>query len=120
MVKVWYGPNRDMGGSTYPTYGFIYQDAQALLGHRRLAILDLIRRLHEEGGLTVIVVSHLLDDVANHVRRIAIVERAFFQAGPVGEVLTSSNLSKVYNMPVSVERLHDKTIILAGNGHGLR
>lgn len=30
-VKVWYGPNRDMGGSTYPTYGFIYQDAQARL-----------------------------------------------------------------------------------------
>src|SRR5947209_7106325 len=29
MVKVWYDPNRDMGGSTYPTYGFIYQDAQA-------------------------------------------------------------------------------------------
>lgn len=29
MVKVWYGPNRDMGGSIYPTYGFIYQDAQA-------------------------------------------------------------------------------------------
>ena len=29
MVKVWYGPNRDLGGSTYPTYGFIYQDAQA-------------------------------------------------------------------------------------------
>lgn len=29
MVKVWYGPNRDMGGSVYPTYGFIYQDAQA-------------------------------------------------------------------------------------------
>jgi surface antigen len=29
LVKVWYGPNRDMGGSTYSTYGFIYQDAQA-------------------------------------------------------------------------------------------
>jgi surface antigen len=29
MVKVWYDPNRDLGGSTYPTYGFIYQDAQA-------------------------------------------------------------------------------------------
>jgi surface antigen len=29
LVKVWYGPNRDMGGSVYPTYGFIYQDAQA-------------------------------------------------------------------------------------------
>ena len=29
LVKVWYGPNRDMGGSTYPTYGFIYPDSQA-------------------------------------------------------------------------------------------
>jgi len=29
LVKVWYDPNRDLGGSSYPTYGFIYQDAQA-------------------------------------------------------------------------------------------
>jgi len=28
-VKVWYDPVRDLGGSTYPTYGFIYQDANA-------------------------------------------------------------------------------------------
>ena len=28
-VKVWYDPSRDLGGSTYPTYGFIYQDTKA-------------------------------------------------------------------------------------------
>lgn len=28
-VKVWYDPVRDLGGSTYPTFGFIYQDASA-------------------------------------------------------------------------------------------
>jgi len=28
-VKVWYDPVRDLGGSTYPTYGFIYQDPAA-------------------------------------------------------------------------------------------
>ena len=28
-VKVWYDPVRDLGSSTYPTYGFIYQDASA-------------------------------------------------------------------------------------------
>jgi surface antigen len=28
-VKVWYDPNRDLGGSTYATYGFIYPDAEA-------------------------------------------------------------------------------------------
>jgi surface antigen len=29
-VKVWYDPARDIGSSTYPTYGFIHQDAQAV------------------------------------------------------------------------------------------
>jgi surface antigen len=29
QVKVWYDPTRDLGGSTYPTYGFIYQDTNA-------------------------------------------------------------------------------------------
>ena len=26
-VKVWYDPSRDLGSTTYPTFGFIYQDA---------------------------------------------------------------------------------------------
>jgi len=29
QVKVWYDPSRDLGGSTYPTHGFIYQDTSA-------------------------------------------------------------------------------------------
>jgi surface antigen len=29
QVKVWYDPSRGLGGSTYQTYGFIYQDAKA-------------------------------------------------------------------------------------------
>ena len=29
QVKVWYDPSRDLGGSTYQTYGFIYQDTSA-------------------------------------------------------------------------------------------
>ena len=29
LVKVWYDPNRDLGGSTYSTHGFIYPDAGA-------------------------------------------------------------------------------------------
>ena len=28
-VKVWYDPVRDLGTTSYPTYGFIYPDAQA-------------------------------------------------------------------------------------------
>jgi surface antigen len=29
QVKVWYDPARDLGSTTYPTYGFIYQNREA-------------------------------------------------------------------------------------------
>jgi surface antigen len=29
QVKVWYDPSGDLGRTTYPTYGFIYQAADA-------------------------------------------------------------------------------------------
>jgi ABC-type Mn2+/Zn2+ transport system ATPase subunit len=80
----------------------------------RLSILDLTRRLHDQDHLTVILVSHLLDDVANHASRIAIVEQSFFQVGTVEEILTGRNLSALYRLPVDVETVHGRTIILAG------
>lgn len=84
----------------------------------RTAILDLINQLHDEDRLTVIMVSHLLDDVANHVQRIAIVDQNFFRVGHTAEVLTRENLSSMYNMPVNVERIAGNTIILAGGTNG--
>ena len=80
----------------------------------RKSILDLIRRLHSEGEHTVVMVSHLLDDVANYVQRIAIVEREYFQVGDVEEVLTAENLSAMYKMPVQVTRIGENKVILAG------
>jgi ABC-type Mn2+/Zn2+ transport system ATPase subunit len=84
----------------------------------RAAILSLIARLHRVDRLTVIMVSHLLDDVADHVQRLALVERDLFQVDTVDKILTGENLSTLYQRPVSVERLHGKTIILAGKSHG--
>lgn len=84
----------------------------------KTVILDLITRLHEEGGLTIIMVSHLLDDVANTVRRIAVVDRDIFQVGTVGDVLTPDNLSSLYGMPVRVGTMEGNTVISAGRRHG--
>ncbi|MEW6511297.1 MAG: metal ABC transporter ATP-binding protein [Bacteroidota bacterium] len=80
----------------------------------RISILQLIDRLHEEDRLTVIMVSHLLDDVANHVTRLAIVEREFFQVGGVDEVLSGANLSTLYGMQVVVRTVEGRTVILPG------
>lgn len=68
----------------------------------RTAILELIKRLHQEDGLTIIMVSHLLSDVANYVQRIAMVEKGFFQIGSTDEILTSDNLTRLYGMEVKV------------------
>jgi ABC-type Mn2+/Zn2+ transport system ATPase subunit len=84
----------------------------------RTSILDLIRELHDVDGLTVIMVSHMLDDVANQVRRIMIVERKAFQIGDVKDVLTGTNLSALYGMPVDVQTLGGNTVILPGGRHG--
>jgi ABC-type cobalamin/Fe3+-siderophores transport system ATPase subunit len=84
----------------------------------RLSILELINALHREEKLTVIMVSHLLDDVANHVKRIAIVEQNFFQVGNVADVLTGENLSTLYGLPVNVQHIQGNTMILAGGNRG--
>ena len=82
------------------------------------AILDLIARLHEEDKITIVMVSHLLDDVANAVRRIAIVDRDVLMVGSTGDVLTPENLTKIYRRDVRVGTLEGSTVILSGRRRG--
>jgi len=80
----------------------------------RTSILGLIAQLHRTDHLTILMVSHLLDDVANHAARLAVVDRGVFQVGPVGEILTAANLSSLYNMPVAVQLFGTRKVIIAG------
>lgn len=82
------------------------------------SILELIHKLHEQDKLTVIMVSHMLDDMANYVKRIAIVEPNYFQVGDVDEVLTARNLSAVYQIPVTVTEIDGSKVILPGVADG--
>lgn len=82
----------------------------------RVAMLDLIDTLHERDHLTVIMVSHLLDDVANYAGHIALVESTFFQCGRVEDVLTEQNLSALYHIPIHVDRMGTRTVVTVG-GH---
>jgi ABC-type Mn2+/Zn2+ transport system ATPase subunit len=84
----------------------------------RTAILELIHMLHEQDRLTVIFVTHLLDDVANYVKRVAMVEWNFFQVGEIEEILTEKNLSSLYQMPVQVTHVDGSKVILAGGQRG--
>ncbi|HEX8675241.1 MAG TPA: metal ABC transporter ATP-binding protein [Longimicrobium sp.] len=76
-------------------------------------ILGLVRELHERDGLTVIMVSHALNEVANYVDRIALVVGGGFRIGAVDDIMTVETLSEMYGIPVEVDSFNGHRIVLA-------
>jgi ABC-type cobalamin/Fe3+-siderophores transport system ATPase subunit len=75
-----------------------------------------VRELHERSGLTVLMVSHALNEIANYVTRIALVQEGSFRIGPVEEILTERTLSELYGIPVEVDSFDGHRIVLARRG----
>jgi ABC-type Mn2+/Zn2+ transport system ATPase subunit len=66
------------------------------------AIMALIDRLHEERHLAVVMVTHSLNTVANHARRIGIINQGNCQFAPVEVVLQPDYLYQLYGVPLRV------------------
>ena len=75
-------------------------------------ILSLVRELREQQRLTVIFVSHALNEVANAVERIALVVGGKFRLGATRDVLTAEILSAMYGITVDVEHIGGRHIVL--------
>jgi len=76
-------------------------------------ILGLVRELHERDGLTVLMVSHALNEVANYVERIALVVSGGFRLGTVTEIMNEQTLSEMYGIPVEVDSFNGHRIVVA-------
>ncbi|MDQ4080017.1 MAG: metal ABC transporter ATP-binding protein [Gemmatimonadota bacterium] len=103
--------------------------ARALVGEPNLLVLDepttgmdlvsttqilgLVRELHERRDLTVLMVSHALNEIANYVTRIALVQEGSFRIGAVDEILNERTLSDLYGIPVEVDSFSGHRIVLA-------
>ena len=59
-------------------------------------VLDLIRRLHQELHLTVVLVSHDINLIAPFADRIALLKTRLHAIGPAKAVLNREALAKVY------------------------
>lgn len=70
------------------------------------AILELVGDLHRSEGLTVIMVSHQLNEVANNVDRLALVVEGGFQMGTAAELLTGANLTGLFGVPMEVDEVN--------------
>ena len=76
-------------------------------------ILSLVRELHERDNITVLMVSHALNEVANYVERIALTLEGSFRIGSVDEIMNEQVLSGMYGIPVEVDRFGGHRIVVA-------
>ena len=80
------------------------------------SLLNLISNLHNEKNLAVIMVSHLLSDVANYVKKLIIIDNGFFQVGKIDEILSEQNLKSAYSTEFFVNQINGEYHITAKRG----
>ncbi len=80
------------------------------------SLLKLISGLHLDKKRTILLVSHLLSDVANGVKKLVLIDRNFYQSGPIEEVLSEENLKKTYSSDFHVNKINDEYIITSKTG----
>ena len=81
------------------------------------ALMELVAGLHSRGGLTVILVSHLLNVVVNYVRSLVLIDRERFLSGPLDEVLTRDNLRSLYGTDVFLGTVDGRRVVLPCRDH---
>lgn len=79
-------------------------------------LLQLVKKLHVEHNLAVVIVSHLLGAVAESAERIAIISNGRLEEGPRAEMLTAERLSQLYGMDVRVYDLDGRCAIVPNGG----
>ena len=79
------------------------------------SLLDLISNLQKEKKLAIIMVSHLLSDVANYVKKLMLIDRGFFQFGEIDDLLSENNLKLAYSSEFSVKKLNGEYLITSKN-----
>jgi ABC-type cobalamin/Fe3+-siderophores transport system ATPase subunit len=85
-------------------------DGMDLEGQR--GIMDLIGRLQAEMGVTIVYVTHRLNELGNAAQRLLLLHEGTVRIGPAGEILTPAVLEQVYGVPVRVETFDGKRVVL--------
>jgi ABC-type Mn2+/Zn2+ transport system ATPase subunit len=69
-----------------------------------LSLMDLLRDLHRNGKLAILMVSHRLESVANYARSLAFVDKdqALFRVGSLDAMLRPEALGALYGRAVAV------------------
>ena len=75
------------------------------------AILGLIERLHAQNGLTIVLVSHVLNVVARYATRMGVLLDGRLLVGDAEDLMQDQVLEEAYGVPVCVQRLDHHYIV---------
>ncbi|MHB9037708.1 MAG: metal ABC transporter ATP-binding protein [Armatimonadota bacterium] len=78
------------------------------------AIMELLAQLNQDDGLTIVMVSHMLNVVANYVKTLALIDGGIEVIGKSEEVLSSERLTSIYGIPVEVASCGTHRVVLTG------
>lgn len=78
------------------------------------SVLDLIKRLHHDLGLTVVLITHDINMIRMHVDRLVLLKTKLYAAGPPADVLKPDILRQVYGKDVVIT---DKDLVIVEDYH---
>ncbi len=77
--------------------------------------MELIKKIHSEQNVTVVIVSHLLHNIINYVKRLAFITKDKFLVQPIQEAIKDHYLSEVFDSSVKVVELSGRKVIISND-----
>lgn len=85
--------------------------------HQQHVIVDLVRRLSREYGLTVLFSAHELNQLLGAIDRVLYLGHGHAAVGSVDEVMTPATLSRLYGAPIEVIRAGGQIFVMSRGEH---
>lgn len=83
-------------------------------------IMNLVRRIHSSLGITIVLVSHLLNVLFNYVHRVMFLKDKRMRIYDREEALQPQLLSEIYETPVQVGTINGRFVIVPrGDNHAI-
>ncbi|SAL62016.1 metal ABC transporter ATP-binding protein [Caballeronia telluris] len=78
-------------------------------------VVDLVRRVQRELGITVLFSAHELNPLLNSLDRVLYLGKGRAALGTVDEVITKAVLSRLYGSPIDVMRVNGRIFVMSGD-----
>ncbi len=83
--------------------------------HHQRAVVELVRRVQRELGITVLFSAHELNPLLNALDRVLYLGNGGAALGTVDEVITKPVLSQLYGSPIDVMRVNGRIFVMSGD-----